>query len=1400
MAFGELLPRYLIIEPFVKQSTILEIGTLDIRGLQMLVDYGAASVTGTYTEALQSPKGLEVNPRVSLIHVPDGSLPFSNNTFDILLVTDLSTELEKNPSFVTEAKRILKQNGIVLFAYPAVECSLDSHLIQQLHVLITQQFSTPKIFLQRPFVGVSLLRHQQGERFDVKYNSDSSGIATHILALCGAETSETLGTQLLEISLYELGQGKELIERADLDLVRLRKILRYSRKHLEDLRSALNTLGTSAKYTQQQNTENSPVDDELVAGGSSSIEDGVESSRGSLAQRMDLDDVAKEPTNKRKFESAFFDEYSSQDLPELKSVETYDEESVSQWQQERVSSLELDLAKRSLEVEVLSVQRDIEVEQLKAQFDQQQSLCAELQARIQELELLASEERLQIDDRVRPNYDRVAELEYLLSKSRQAALDNGISSRAHELTTHRLAEELEKLQGKVESLQQERDALSNTSNHLLREREKNLQEMGQLQQDYERECQARSLAEKSIEYLTSQAQEDRLRVSSSTRLIQRVDELFEQLQQKSIRCEELEEQSNKLRKNIRQFDLQLAECQKNTNETKQYLQVERLKAADREHEVQELICVVSQLRRDKESLERRLEEQSNTLLESETHLTEMLAHNSRLQAERAQIKQEYLVVQADLAQVRVDLSYQNTQQKSIESLLEDALESHSCIEDQYNEALALLEESEKDLQTALQEKDQTFELLSSTTDELEKLKDEKELTFQTLSAAQQQLQISDEAKNEALGTLNTAKEELQVLEQKHTKAVQENTELKSTILGQTETIKRFQRALTEQEADYQRVSALRYSRDEKSWRAILKDPEVLSYAQVIGQPIAKVRKLTVLDGSFRNYPDVVQNKAGFEQKMQQVMASDPEEQALQRVRGWPKPNLTPSTNLSHTTFVRQIVAPSNAYMQWLVASEELALGGKLKDQVIEKAKQEVQHQKSLIHGLENELLTLKEELQLSNNFKDNFRSEIEQLQTCLLQAQQEIDAQKQQQVVLKDSFVRQKSVSDEHVAENSRLENDIHFFQRQTDDLRRRAETAEMALAATKSEVVQLSQKMEHAKQQSDARLRQFEVSEQARERLKGIVDEEKTLVVDLQDSLRNLRQESLELRQRAEKAEGRLAAAVGEANLAKEKQVNLQQELSRIQAVSANAISTLDSAERAKMSAIQSEQRVRNQMLSQEVTVDSLRQKVKALETELSLVQADANEVSAAEQSEQEILRLSSVFEEADGVMRRLEELEQSLAESALKEESLRNQLKSAEDKLHEAQHLITQYQKTQAFVVSQEAENKADNGELKVQLHQAHSRAVELEQRMADFEEAAQARWAQREALFSRQLQALVAERFKLQGLVQSAEQGQMRLQTRVQDLEQALAEADEENRQLIYQLTRVQSEGVMKSAVDD
>lgn len=258
LGLGEFLPRYLLVEAALAGRRVLEVGTSDPRSLLRILDAGAARVIGTSPEAGAFDRSRVGSHAIEMFPMDRGRVDFPDDSFDAVLVADLSRELSNNPRFLDEVRRVLSPRGFVLVGFAATGRSL-THLVsddpalpelepQRLERAVREAFPDARFYVQSPFIGVTI--HREGEdpaTLDVSLDPSLSGPEarpSHVLAIGGPDAPDPNDRTLVELPFLDFEALTEASQaRSSADLKRVLEALADARRAIGQRDESLRAIG-----------------------------------------------------------------------------------------------------------------------------------------------------------------------------------------------------------------------------------------------------------------------------------------------------------------------------------------------------------------------------------------------------------------------------------------------------------------------------------------------------------------------------------------------------------------------------------------------------------------------------------------------------------------------------------------------------------------------------------------------------------------------------------------------------------------------------------------------------------------------------------------------------------------------------------------------------------------------------------------------------------------------------------------------------------------------------------------------------------------------------------------------------------------------------------------------------
>ena len=114
-----------LLEPYINgKAKILDIGCYDGAMLEVLKrGVGKIDYTGVDTDVLALDIALKRGAKISKVNFETADLPFDDDSFDVIIMAEILEHLRNPLKLMEKAKRLLKQNGVILVSLPN-ECTL----------------------------------------------------------------------------------------------------------------------------------------------------------------------------------------------------------------------------------------------------------------------------------------------------------------------------------------------------------------------------------------------------------------------------------------------------------------------------------------------------------------------------------------------------------------------------------------------------------------------------------------------------------------------------------------------------------------------------------------------------------------------------------------------------------------------------------------------------------------------------------------------------------------------------------------------------------------------------------------------------------------------------------------------------------------------------------------------------------------------------------------------------------------------------------------------------------------------------------------------------------------------------------------------------------------------------
>lgn len=114
------LARYMNAKPYIKGKRVLDAACGEGYGSQLMHDWGAASIVGVDISdvAIEKAKKLFSNQHVKYLVHDVETLPFPDNSFDVVVSLETVEHLSNPEKFLKELHRVLKENGTAIISCP----------------------------------------------------------------------------------------------------------------------------------------------------------------------------------------------------------------------------------------------------------------------------------------------------------------------------------------------------------------------------------------------------------------------------------------------------------------------------------------------------------------------------------------------------------------------------------------------------------------------------------------------------------------------------------------------------------------------------------------------------------------------------------------------------------------------------------------------------------------------------------------------------------------------------------------------------------------------------------------------------------------------------------------------------------------------------------------------------------------------------------------------------------------------------------------------------------------------------------------------------------------------------------------------------------------------------------
>jgi chromosome segregation ATPase len=408
LSFGELLPRYLLVEGALAKKRVLEVGTIDPRSLLRIHDAKAVRVVGTAEDVSRFHPSMFRGRRIEVLPMEPGRIDFDDRSFDVVLVVDLAVELAASPRFLEELKRVLAPGGFAAIAYQStgrsfvelVEDEGPGSLLEpsRLEDAIREALPKARFYRQMPFIGVAIEPDDQGAgEASLALEPALAGTAqdpSHVIALWGDSAPVPEERTLVELPFRELEAISDAAHaRASHDLSRALLALRAAKVEIARRDHSLREIGARlprlrASIEARAHTAPSPT--ALLGDGDRELRGlvhRVEEARDALRTKLDRleQDLEVERAKSRTLE---------QRIAELESAAVVEFESAPPAQRVLIDDLDSGIHDTRIEpsptplarAEKMVAEWESEAHSLRERSEYHEAEASDLRARVDELE------------------------------------------------------------------------------------------------------------------------------------------------------------------------------------------------------------------------------------------------------------------------------------------------------------------------------------------------------------------------------------------------------------------------------------------------------------------------------------------------------------------------------------------------------------------------------------------------------------------------------------------------------------------------------------------------------------------------------------------------------------------------------------------------------------------------------------------------------------------------------------------------------------------------------------------------------------------------------------------------------------------------------------------------------
>jgi chromosome segregation ATPase/SAM-dependent methyltransferase len=215
-AWGDILPRYVFLEPLLRGKRVLELGCADGVGAAFLLARGASSVQAMDREGPELAAALRASRRPGLaFRAHDGRrLELPSAAFDVAVAFELGERFDS--VLLGELERVLRPEGLLITALANPAQASFGELVgprpgseappfERFVALLQERFPAVSVLAQTPFLGFSLgWMGAEAEELPLEMDSsllpDGAEDVAHYLVLCGREPVALESQALVQLS------------------------------------------------------------------------------------------------------------------------------------------------------------------------------------------------------------------------------------------------------------------------------------------------------------------------------------------------------------------------------------------------------------------------------------------------------------------------------------------------------------------------------------------------------------------------------------------------------------------------------------------------------------------------------------------------------------------------------------------------------------------------------------------------------------------------------------------------------------------------------------------------------------------------------------------------------------------------------------------------------------------------------------------------------------------------------------------------------------------------------------------------------------------------------------------------------------------------------------------------